>query len=161
VKNTFDYVDVLINNAGVFLPGKLYDISEDNLYNQLNINLMSAYYCSRDLLQNMIARQSGHIVNICSIASLQGYPNGGAYAVSKFALLGFGKSLREELKPHCVKVTNVMPGATLTDSWSGTDIPAERFIDVHDLAQIIFSACIVSNKTVVEDIVIRPLQGDI
>ncbi len=161
VKNTFSYVDVLINNAGVFMPGALHDTLQDNLFNQLNINLMSAYYCSRGLVKNMIDRQSGHIVNICSIASIQAYPNGGAYSVSKFALLGFGKCLREELKPHHIRVTNVMPGATLTDSWSGTDLPEDRFIDTKDLAELIYAACAISSRSVVEDIVIRPLEGDI
>lgn len=161
VVSVFDRVDVLVNNAGVFIPGKLSDTSHDNLFNQLNINLMSAYYCTRGLIEDMIKIRSGHIVNICSVASLQAYPNGGAYSVSKFALLGFGKCLREELMPYHIRVTNIMPGATLTDSWAGTDLPQDRFIDVHDLAQIIYTACTIGKNSVVEDIVVRPLQGDI
>ena len=63
----------------------------------------------------------GHIFNMCSIASLHAYANGGAYSISKFALYGFSKNLREEMKPHGIKVTSVHPGAVMTDSWEGFD----------------------------------------
>ena len=87
-----------------------------------------------------MAQKSGHIFTICSIASLQAYPNGGAYSISKFALLGFTKNLRQELKPHSIKVTAIIPGAIYTDSWIGSGVSPERIMEAEDIASIIYNA---------------------
>jgi short-subunit dehydrogenase len=71
------------------------------------------------------------------------------------------KVLREELKKDNIRVTAVLPGATLTASWNGTDLPDERFMPSEDVAEMIFSAFKVSKRTVVEEILMRPLLGDI
>jgi NAD(P)-dependent dehydrogenase (short-subunit alcohol dehydrogenase family) len=89
------------------------------------------------------------------------YPNGGSYAISKFALLGFSRCLRAELKEYGIRVTAVMPGATLTDSWAGTSYPNDRFMPPEDVAEMVFSAYSLSTRSVVEDIIIRPQLGDL
>jgi short-subunit dehydrogenase len=76
-------------------------------------------------------------------------------------LYGFSQNLRHELKQHKVRVTAVLPGAVLTDSWNGTQLPASRFINVDDVAKLIYQAWEVSDRTVVEEILIRPMEGDI
>lgn len=157
----WDSIDILINNAGVFIPGSIKDEDEKNLPKMIDTNLYSAYYLTKSLLPVMLEARSGHIFNVCSIASFQAYPNGGSYSISKFALLGFSKCLREELKEYNIKVTAVMPGATLTDSWKGVEIPEERFIPAEDIASIIYNTSLLSDRTVVEDIVIRPQLGDL
>lgn len=161
VKKKFNQIDVLVNNAGVFLSGQLHDEPDGQMEYLMQVNFFSAYHLTRALLPQMIAQQSGHIFNICSIASFMAYPKGGAYAATKFALLGFSRSLREELKPYQIKVTAVMPGATLTQSWSSTDLPASRFMPPDDIASIIWHTYSLSPRSVVEDIVIRPMLGDI
>jgi short-subunit dehydrogenase len=103
----------------------------------------------------------GHVFNMCSIASIKAYPNGGSYAISKFALLGFSKVLREELKEFNVRVTAVLPGATRTASWDGVDLPEDRFMRAEDVAETVFSAYSISERSVVEEIIIRPQLGDI
>ena len=100
---------ILVNNAGIFLPGSIHSEEDGTLETMITTNLYSAYHLTRALLPSMIANKSGHIFNICSIASLQAYSNGGSYSISKFALLGFSKNLREELKPVGIKVTAVLP----------------------------------------------------
>lgn len=154
-------VTVLINNAGVFIPGKLLEEDDRNLRLQLDTNLMSAYYLTRKLIHRIKAAHPAHIFNICSIASLSAYPHSGSYSISKFALLGFSKSLREELKETRVKVTSVMPGATLTDSWAGTSLPDTRFIKAEDVAEAVWAAFKLSPSAVMEEIVIRPQLGDL
>jgi short-subunit dehydrogenase len=109
----------------------------------------------------MKSAKSGHIFNICSIASIQAYPNGGSYAISKFAMLGFSKCLREELKEFGIRVSAIMPGATKTASWEGVDIPDDRFMKAEDIAETIYAAYILSSRSVVEEIIIRPLLGDL
>jgi short-subunit dehydrogenase len=154
-------VDVLVNNAGYFVPGEICEEKEGTLESMIEANLYSAYYMTRGITKPMKESRSGHIFNMCSIASIKAYPNGGSYAISKFALLGFSKCLREELKPHRIRVTAVMPGATKTASWEGTDLPDERFMSVEDVAESIFAAYSLSPRSVVEEILIRPQLGDI
>lgn len=161
VLKTFDKVDVLINNGGVFIPRKLTEEDDSVLPHLIETNLYSAYYLTKSLLPNFISNQSGFIFNMCSVASLQAYPSGGSYSISKFALLGFSKALREELKAYNIKVTSVLPGATYTDSWSETDLPESRFSKAEDIAQLIYNITQLSSFSVVEDIVIRPQLGDI
>lgn len=154
-------VDVLVNNAGYFVPGEICTEPDGTLESMMGANLYSAYYTTRVLVQDMKERKAGHIFNICSIASLKAYANGGSYAITKFALLGFSKCLREELKPYGIRVTAVMPGATRTRSWDGTDLPDERFMPAEDVAETLYSAYSLSERSVVEEIVMRPLLGDI
>jgi NADP-dependent 3-hydroxy acid dehydrogenase YdfG len=92
---------------------------------------------------------------------LQAYTNGGSYSISKFALMGFSKNLREELKPHHIKVTAVYPGAVLTDSWGNFDNSKNRIMEASDIATLILSCSKLSISAVVEDIVIRPQLGDL
>lgn len=154
-------IDILINNAGIFLPGNLQDEADGLLEKLIETNLYSAYHLTRNLLPVMIKNKSGHIFNLCSVASINAYDAGGSYAISKFALLGFTKNLRHELKQYNIRVTAVLPGAVLTPSWDGTNLPDERFIDANDVAKLIWNAWDVSDRTVVEEILIRPMAGDI
>lgn len=154
-------VDILVNNAGYFVPGEIHTEPEGNLESMIRANLYSAYYMTRGIIDIMKRQKHGHIFNLCSVASFMAYPNGGSYAISKFALLGFSRCLREELKPHGIRVTAVMPGATFTASWEGADIPEDRFMPPDDVAEMIYSAYVLSPRTVVEDIILRPQLGDI
>ena len=154
-------VDVLVNNAGQYLPGRVIDEPQGNLEKLIATNLYSAYYFSRAFVGRMIEKQSGHIFNISSIAGLQAYPNGGSYSISKFAMTGLSKALREELKNEGVKVTNVAPGATYTDSWASANLPVSRFVQANDIAKLIFDTYQLSASAVVEELVVRPILGDI
>jgi short-subunit dehydrogenase len=154
-------IDVLVNNAGVFLLGNIYDEDDENLEKMINTNLYSAYYLTKGLLPSMMSNKKGHIFNISSIAGANAYKNGSSYSISKFAMQGFTKSLRNEMKDFGIRVTGVLPGATLTDSWAGVDLPEERFIDPNDVAQTIVDIYNLSDRTVVEEIVLRPQLGDI
>jgi len=153
--------DVLINNAGIFLPGNIYEEADETFETLIQTNLASAYHLTRKLVPAMISKKSGYVFNICSIASFMAYLGGGSYTISKFGLLGFSKSLREDLKEHNIRVSSVMPGATLTASWKGTSLPEDRFIDSDELANLIFYFYKTPESMVVEEIVIRPLKGDI
>ncbi|WP_339758768.1 SDR family oxidoreductase [Algoriphagus aquimarinus] len=158
---TIGIPDVLVNNTGVFIPGTIHDESEGNFELMMETNLYSAYYLTRGFAQEMIARKSGHIFSMGSVAGLTAYPNGGSYAVSKWAMLGMTKCLREELKPHQIKVTSILAGATYTSSWEGVDLPIERFMKSEDVAESVWAAYNLSPQSVVEEIVIRPQLGDI
>ncbi len=154
-------VEVLVNNAGLFFPGQVHDEPEGNLEMLMQLNVISPYHLVRAVVNGMISRGKGHIFNICSTASITAYTNGGAYSISKFALYGMTKILREELKSTGVRVTAVLPGATYTDSWKGTELPQERFMKAEDVASTIYNAWKLSDNSVVEEIILRPRLGDI
>lgn len=152
---------ILVNNAGQFYPGSVHNEPEGTLEKTMEVNLYSAYHLTRTLLPPMMAAKQGHIFNMCSIASFSAYANGGAYSISKFALLGFTKNLREEMKPHGIKVTSVSPGATMSASWAGSNIDPKRIMEAQDIAEIVYAASQLSPMAVVEDIILRPQLGDL
>ena len=151
---------ILVNNAGYFSPGNIQDEADDALEKQMAVNLYSAYHTTRALLPAMLKMGKGHVFNICSIASLNAYAQGGSYSISKFALLGFSKNLRLELKDKGIKVTAVCPGAVYTNSWVGSGVDPNRIMESEDIAKMIFAAAHLSPQAVVEDIVMRPQLGD-
>jgi short-subunit dehydrogenase len=156
-----DSIDVLVNNTGTYIPGNVSDERDGTLEQMLEVNLYSAYHTTRAVLPKMLSAKSGHIFTICSIASLDAYPGGGSYSISKYALLGFTKNLREELKEHRIKVTAVIPGAVYTDSWKGSGVSEQRIMEAEDIAKMIYAASQLSPQAVVEDIVLRPQLGDL
>ncbi len=160
-KEKFDVIDVLINNAGVFVPGKTSEEEEGMLELMINTNLYSAYHLTRSLLPKMLQSVKPHIFNMCSVASVIAYPNGGSYSISKFALYGFTKVLRQELLETKIRVSAILPGATWSHSWSGVDLPQERLMQAEDIAEIIYSSYNLNSNAVVEEIIIRPLHGDL
>ncbi|MEO7445801.1 MAG: SDR family oxidoreductase [Ferruginibacter sp.] len=157
----FGVPDILVNNSGIYLPGNVHDEPAGNMEAMMNTNFYSAYYITRKIVPAMSKAGQGHIFNICSIASLQAYPGGGSYSVSKYALDGFTKNLREELKDKGIKVTAVYPGAVFTDSWKGFDNSENRIMIADDIAQMIVAASALSPSAVVEEIILRPQMGDL
>ncbi len=161
VKNKFKTIDILVNNAGVFLPGNILEEEPGIIEKLIGTNLYSAYHLTREIVPLMISQKSGSVFNMCSIASIAAYENGGSYAISKFALLGFNKQLRVETQNKNIKVTAIIPGATLTESWEGSNLPESRFIKPEDIAKTILSVYLLSDQTDVEEIIIRPQLGDL
>lgn len=158
----FSSIDILVNNAGIYIPGNIASADfQDDLEELMKVNLYSAYWLGKVIIPNMVGKGSGHIFNISSIAGLEAYPNGGSYAVTKFALTGYTRTIRQELKGSGVKVTGVFPGATYTDSWASSDLPESRFMKSEDIAEMIYATSQLSKSAVVEDIVLRPQLGDI
>lgn len=155
-------IHCLVNNVGVYTPGAFDECSDlQMLENQIQINLYSAAYMFQELKEIFITQKSGAVVNVSSIAGIEALPNSSLYCVSKFALQGYSKCLRQDMKKHNVRVITIMPGATYTQSWKGVQIPQDRFIPAVDVANMIVQAVEASPRTVVEEILIRPVQGDL
>ena len=168
-------IDVLFNNAGTFEPGSVHNEADGTLESQMETNLYSAYYLTRTVLPKMIeqnprlndsvgqasAGSGGYIFNMCSVASIKAYFNGGSYSISKTALYSFSKNLREEMKTHGIKVTSIIAGATYTDSWAESGIEKKRFMEAEDIAKMIYAATQLSAGACVEEILMRPPMGDI
>ena len=143
------------------MPGSIYNEEEGVLEKMIEVNLYCAYHLTRALLPEMMKKKNGHIFNICSIAALKAYPNGGSYSISKYALMGFSKNLREEMKPYNIKVTTVYPGAVYTSSWKESGVDPKRIMETTDVADSIYTISKLSTQACVEDIVLRPQLGDL
>lgn len=161
IQSIFGQVHVLVNNAGLFLGGTMMGEPAGQFQHLMNTNVLSAYEMTRGLWTQLQNTPRAHVFNMCSIASITAYAAGGSYSVAKFALMGFSKSLRLEGMPFGIRVSAVLPGATLTDSWAGVDLPKERFMDPKDVAEAIFMAFQINERTVMEEILLRPMLGDI
>lgn len=154
-------IDALVNNAGIFQPGNIADEPEGRLEEMMNLNVLSTYHLTRSLLPLMIQKGSGHIFNMCSVASLKSYPNGGSYSITKYALLGFSENLRYELREKNIKVTALTPGAVWTDSWANSGVDPERLMAASDIAELIWASYNLSPQATVENIIVRPQLGDL
>lgn len=157
----FPSIDILINNAGLFIPGKTNEEEEGTLELMIDTNLYSAYHLTRKILPQMFSSEKPHIFNMCSVASVVAYPNGGSYSISKFALYGYTKVLRQELLETNIRVSAILPGATWSSSWAGVELPENRLMQAADIANSIYGAWAIGPNAVVEEIIIRPLQGDL
>ncbi len=161
VKQLNRSVDILVNNTGAFIPGQVLTEDEGVLESMIETNLYSAYRITRGLISLMPKNNGSHIFTMCSTASFVPYVNGGSYCIAKYGMLGMTKVLREELKKDGIRVTAIMPGATYTASWEGTDLPEDRFMKPEDVAKMVFDSYNLSNRSVVEEIIMRPQLGDL
>ncbi len=155
--------DVLINSAGISPWSTFTETSTAEFDEVLAINTKGMFLTSREVLADMYARGSGAIVQMLSVASIKGYKNGAAYVASKFAALGFTNALREEAREHGVRVIAVFPGATETELWSEHQRVKyhERMMQPEDISQEIIAALKAPSRALVEEIVIRPIHGDL
>ncbi len=154
----FDTIDILVNNAGIFLPGTVLEEPIEHFKKQMDINVNSAYLITKRIAPKMQAQQSGHIFNICSIASLSAYAGGTSYSISKYALLGLSDNFREALKPFKVKVTAILPGPTQSYSWEGSGVPTEKLMPAENIAHLIFECSQTGYNVCVDKLLINPIQ---
>ncbi|WP_257666212.1 SDR family oxidoreductase [Parapedobacter tibetensis] len=155
------HLDILINNVGIFHAVSILDESDEDFDLQMSINYYTPHLLSRSVARNMRRNSKGHIFNISSIASREPVSSAGTYTVTKYAVMGLTHVLRDELRPYGVKVTEIIPGSTLTSSWEGTAIPADQFVLPEDIAAAIATCLTMSEGANVDEIVIKPRYGNI
>lgn len=109
VLDKFGRIDILVNNAGFAIYGPVSKQSIEEIESQMNTNYFGMIYCTKNFLPKMLEQNSGHIVNVASVAASFGLPGIAPYCASKFAMLGFSEGLKHELKETNVKVTVVSP----------------------------------------------------
>jgi len=161
VTKRFGRVEVLINNAGSFVPAPFAETSVADFDRMIAVNLRSAFLVTRVFLPAMLQRKGGDIFFMSSIAGLGAYPNAAAYGAAKFGVTGLAKVLRAETKGTGVRVCCVHPGATWTPSWSTSGVKPERIMPAEDVARAFYDVWRLGRRTVVEEIVLRPEQGDV
>jgi short-subunit dehydrogenase len=154
-------IHIIVNNAGIYTHSSILNDLEDTFQKQVNTNLLPAYELYRYFGKKLIAAQSGHIFNICSVASLSPIAEAGTYSVTKYALLGLNKVMRLEMQPYGIKVTAIIPGSTLTDSWKGIKVDKDKMILPEDIASVVLNAYRMGPGANVDEIIIKPAYGQI
>lgn len=154
-------INIIVNNLGMYEYSKILDDKDDLFQKMINTNLMPAYELYRFFGKSMIAAGGGHIFNICSVASLNPVVEAGTYSVTKAALLSLTRVMRLEMQPHGVKVTAVIPGSTLTDSWKGQAVDKNTMVLPEDIASAIVNIYKMSTGANVDEIIIKPAGGQL
>lgn len=161
VAKRFGGVDVLVNNAGVFSGAPFVETPVAEFDRIIAANLRSAFLVTRAFVPAMLKQGRGDVFFMSSIAGLDAYPNGAAYCAAKFGVTGLAKVLRAETKGTGVRVCCVHPGATWSPSWAASGVAAERMMPAEDVARAFLDVYRLTRRSVVEEVILRPAQGDI
>ena len=150
----FGSIDVLINNAGLAVPETVREITEEGWDTVMETNLRGAMWLVRAALPEMIAQDFGDVVNVSSQAGKHGYADVPSYCASKFGLLGFAESLRDDVRQSGanVRVFNFCPGLVDVDNIGDEDAPRAGAIHVRNMARALLFALSLDRDVVLEDI---------
>ncbi|MBI1184461.1 SDR family NAD(P)-dependent oxidoreductase [bacterium] len=153
-------IDGLVNNAGLGYFGYLESQPMHEITTMISTNLLGVIYATRSLLPQMKAQKSGHIINISSIAGIEGYQQVSVYCATKFAITGYSDALYKELRDFGIKVTCVHPGSTQTNFFDNV-----QSIDAHNNMlqpeEVAANLCFVleqSGNFLTNSLVFRPLN---
>ena len=156
----FGRIDILINNAGMGISGRLIDSDPEQIKQMLLVNVLGVYHMSRAVLPNMIALRNGHIVNLGSIAGLKYSPGFAMYSATKFAVRAFSEALRNEVQEYGIRVTLIHPGMTNTALLEafGASLPVGQgdMLQPEDIAETICFALTRPASTALNELTIRP-----
>ncbi|PID56406.1 MAG: hypothetical protein CR986_10265 [Ignavibacteriae bacterium] len=159
-----DYnIECLINNAGITSFKPFVENSIEEIEQIIDTNLKGAIYTIKSVLPRMIENNNGTIINILSVAAKTIFTNSSVYAASKAGLEIFSKVIREELRDKNIKVINVFPGATSTEIWPPAILNKHnsKMMNPTELAEMIYDVYKNSSKISPEEIVVRPITGDL
>jgi len=150
--------DILVNNAGIGIIGKpLVEMAPADWDQLMGTNLRGPYLMIRALAPLMIAAQSGHIVNISSLAGRNPLPNGAAYSASKWGLNGLTYSVAEELRSYNIRVSVIAPGSVNTGFSVSDKNPAKK-IQPQDVARVVAMLVTQAPQSFVSEVLLRPTQ---
>jgi short-subunit dehydrogenase len=155
------FISIMVNNLGMYTYSSILDDSEEAFEKMMNTNLAPAYHLYRHFGKKMMAAKHGHIFNICSVVALNPIAEAGTYSVTKTALLALNKVMRLEMQAHGVKVTAIIPGSTLTDSWKGMAVEKDTMVSPEDIASAIVNIYKMSPGANVDEMIIKPAPGQV
>jgi short-subunit dehydrogenase len=156
-------INCLINNAGITSFKSAEENSIKEIDEVINTNLLGSIYTTKAVLPHFKKIGGGTIINVLSIVTEKTFTNSSVYTASKMGLLGYARVLREEVRKYNIRVINVLPGATETPIWTREmrEENSERMMKPESIARLIVSTFLQTDNLVAEEIVIRPLQGDL
>lgn len=159
--DTFGQVDILINNAGYGPPASLADTTEDLWDATLDVCLKGVYLMSRAVITPMLARNSGALVHISSVAGVRGYPNRTAYCAAKWGVQGFIAALKAELAETNIRNYAICPGVVATPWWDTIENPQPddimaKMLQAPDVAEAVRWVLTQPGHVLVDQIVMDP-----
>lgn len=169
VDNTFKKIisksklGCLINNAGI----TTFKLAEENSIREIDdiisTNLLGSIYTIKAVLPHFIENGGGTIINVLSVVAKQVYTKSSAYSASKAGLLAYTNSLREEVRKYNIRIINVLPGATETQMWPKKirDEFSSKMMSSSDVARAIVWTYLQEGNAVVEELVVKPITGDL
>ncbi|HYF02153.1 MAG TPA: SDR family oxidoreductase [Patescibacteria group bacterium] len=163
IYSRFKNVDILINNAGTATFKPIWEITTEEFDAMIAVNLRGTFLCSKAVIPKMIEQKNGVIVNINSVAAVNSFKNCSAYGASKAGALALSRSMREDVREFGVKIIDMLVGATETDIW-GDDMRAQaghRMMQPEDIAQAIVNALRLSDRAMIEEILLKPQLGNL
>jgi 3-oxoacyl-[acyl-carrier protein] reductase len=154
-------IDLLVNNAGVAVVKPFNEVTLEEWTQTIGVNLTAAFLLMQRFAPRM--RPGSSIVNILSIAAKIAYSNWSIYCASKFALDGLSAAIRQELRPHRVRVVNIYPAATDTEIWNALagDWPREQMMSAADVAEAVAYAINQPPAVAIENITLTSASGTI
>jgi 3-oxoacyl-[acyl-carrier protein] reductase len=159
VEKKYGRADILVNNAGLGnFQRKLHELPPDEWDLIFNTNLRGPFYLMRTFVPLMIRGNSGHIINISSLAGKNALPNGAAYAASKWGLNGLSASVAEELRAYNIRVSVISPGSTATEFGDHSAKNESKMLTPGDIAHAVAMIVTQSPQSFVSEISIRPTQ---
>jgi 3-oxoacyl-[acyl-carrier protein] reductase len=158
VERSLGSIEILVNNAGIGVFGPIQDATEAHWDSVLDTNLKSVFLLTRAVAPGMIARRSGHIVNIASLAGKNAFAGGAIYCASKWGLLGLTECMAEDLRPYGIRVSAVCPGSVSTDfAPLGKKDPA-KMLQPEDVAHAVEMILTQAPQSFISEILLRPTQ---
>jgi 3-oxoacyl-[acyl-carrier protein] reductase len=159
IDSTFGRLDILVNNAGIGgFTEPLHKLLPDEWDRILNTNLRGVYYAIRAFAPLMIEGNSGHIINISSLAGKNALPKGAAYAASKWGLNGLTYSVAEELRGNNIRVSVICPGSVDTELSPHTGKDPQKMLQPEDVAHSVAMLVTQSPQSFMSEILLRPTQ---
>ncbi len=155
----YNKIDALINNAGIAHFELFVDSTLEQFKEQIETNLVGIYNFCKAVINNMIAEKKGTIINISSLAGKVGFSHGTMYAATKHAVMGFSRSLMQEVRKYDVRVVSICPGSVVTDMIMDSPIhPEEKqeLLQPQDIAEIVYTTLRLPTRALISEIEIRP-----
>lgn len=147
-------VDVLVNNAGLYIEKTILQESDQDYEDMFGVNVRAPYLLCKYLHPRF--NKNAYIFNVSSLAGAQPIHWAPTYSVSKMALIGLSKVLRQEFKADGIRVSSILPGAVFTRSWSETELKKESFVVPEDVGKMVLAALEIGSSAVIEEITIAP-----
>lgn len=151
-------IDILVNNAGTGVFGPFHQFDVDDWNRVLDTNLKSVFLASRAVAPEMIRRQTGHIINISSLAGKNTFANGAIYCASKWGLMGLTGSMAEDLRAYGIRVSAICPGSVATEFAGQGGKDASKKLQPDDVAHAVAALVTQTEGSFISEVHIRPTR---
>jgi 3-oxoacyl-[acyl-carrier protein] reductase len=157
VELRFGRADILVNNAGYGVFANVVDMKTEDFDGMFAVNVRGVFLCTKALLPMMMRQQRGQIINIASLAGKNSFVGGAGYSATKFALIGFARSLMLEVRDFNIRVVTICPGSVNTE-FSDHAHNRQTIIQPEDIAETTLFALTMPERTNVSEMDVRPTR---